>query len=187
MSVGPSIEVKLSEIDQVDVKAVVMGNEAAPLSMLVLGRKDYPLAMQVFGDPQLPLTVNMAMTGSKDNPLSMMVLGNRDQPLSLEMAITGDKEKPISASIELLNLPRFKLEDIQKLLTMQVSLPGHRRICFKVLGVEFFSVCYGGEGKVITEPYEPHDRCSEPLCQVDTRPFPEEESMPPKEYKKKKE
>lgn len=144
----------------------------ATAGITVTGSSSAPVSMMVLGDAGKPVSVGMAVTGDSSKPLSMLVLGDPNKPLSVGMAITGDPQKPVTAGIELLNLPRLTVESIQKLMSMQISLPGHRQVGIKILGLELFQLCYGGEGKVITEPYVPKDHCAEPFCHVDTRPFP---------------
>ncbi len=94
------------------------------------------------------------------------------------LKLKGDPNEPVStdSKIEILNLPRFTLQDIKDMMKTRVRIPNYSNICFKVLGVEVFSLCVSGEGQVITQPYVPNtaERCEEdPCCGQDMRPFPE--------------
>lgn len=93
------------------------------------------------------------------------------------LKLTGDPKEPVStdSKLEILNLPRFTLQDIKDMMKTRVRIPNYSNVCFKMMGVEFFSVCMSGEGQVITEPYVPNaaERCEDDCCQPDTRPFPE--------------
>tara|TARA_R110000751_G_scaffold247270_2_gene347092 strand:+ start:182 stop:679 length:498 start_codon:yes stop_codon:yes gene_type:complete len=94
------------------------------------------------------------------------------------LKLTGDPKAPVStdSKIEILNLPRFTLEDIKDLMKVRVRIPNYSNVCLKVLGVELMSVCMGGESQVITEPYRPNtaEQClTDECCAPDTRPFPE--------------
>lgn len=94
------------------------------------------------------------------------------------LKLTGDPNEPVStdSKVEIMNLPRFTLQDIKDMMKNRVRIPNYSNVCFKMLGVEFFSVCVSGEGQIITEPYVPNaaERCEEdPCCEPDTRPFPE--------------
>ncbi|HOZ85514.1 MAG TPA: hypothetical protein PK191_08485 [Niabella sp.] len=77
--------------------------------------------------------------------------------------------------VEILNLPRFTLQDIKDMQKVRVHIPNYSNICFKVFGMELFSICMNGEAQVITEPYIPNaaERCEDNCCEPDTRPFPE--------------
>ncbi len=93
------------------------------------------------------------------------------------LKLKGDKDEPVAtdSKIEIVNLPRFTLQDIKDMMKVRVRIPNYSNVCFKVLGVELFSVCMSGEGQVITEPYIPNaaERCETGCCEPDTRPFPE--------------
>jgi hypothetical protein len=118
--------------------------------------------------------MDASIKGSKEEPIAMMMLGDQQQPISAN--ITGDKERPISLAMEMTNLPRFQQAFFDKITNprIKISLPGHRQLCFKVLGQELFSVCYGGEGQIKIQPLEPEEEndCHIPICDLDTRPFP---------------
>jgi len=96
--------------------------------------------------------------------------------------LTGDSKSPVStdSKIEILNLPRFTLEDIKGLMKVRVRIPNYSNVCLKVLGVELMSVCMGGESQIITEPYIPNtqEQClNDDCCEPDTRPFPEQKKQ----------
>ena len=94
-----------------------------------------------------------------------------------KLKLTGDAKEPVAtdSKIEVLNLPRFTLQDIKDMEKVRVRIPNYSNICFKMFGVEMFSVCMSGEGQVITEPYIPNaaEKCETSCCEPDTRPFPE--------------
>jgi hypothetical protein len=156
-------------------------NGTANINANLKGSKDQPIAMMMLGDKNAPVSLksDMAMgasiKGSKEEPIAMMVLGDQRQPISAN--ITGDKDRPISLAMEMTNLPRFSVNDIKEMMKpkIKISLPGHRQLCFKVLGQELFSVCYGGEGQLKIQPLDPEDDidCQTPICDLDTRPFPQ--------------
>ena len=93
------------------------------------------------------------------------------------LKLTGDPNEPVStdSKIEILNLPRFTLDDIKDMMKVRVRIPNYSNICVKMLGVEVLNVCMGGESQVITEPYIPTaaERCEDTCCEPDTRPFPD--------------
>jgi len=74
-----------------------------------------------------------------------------------------------------LNLPKFTLQDIKDMMKVRVHVPNYSNVCFKIFGVEMFSVCMSGEAQIITEPYVPNaaENCETDCCEPDTRPFPE--------------
>jgi len=93
------------------------------------------------------------------------------------LTLKGDASAPVAtdSKIEILNLPRFTLQDIKDMMKVRVHIPNYTNVCLKVLGVEMLSVCVSGEAQVITEPYVPNaaERCETNCCEPDTRPFPE--------------
>ena len=93
------------------------------------------------------------------------------------MKLKGDAKEPIytDSKMEIMNLPRFTLQDIKDMMKVRMRIPNYTNVCFKVMGMELFSVCVSGEGQVITEPYIPNaaERCETDCCEPDTRPFPE--------------
>lgn len=93
------------------------------------------------------------------------------------LQLTGDPSKPVAtdSKMEILNLPRFTLQDIKDMMKVRMRIPNYSNICFKMFGIEMFSLCMSGEGQVITEPYIPNaaERCeTNDCCEPDTRPFP---------------
>lgn len=99
------------------------------------------------------------------------------------LKLTGDPREPVStdSKIEILNLPRFTLQDIKDMMKVRVRIPNYSNICVKMLGVEVLNVCMGGEGQIITEPYIPTsaENCEDECCKPDTRPFPERDGQNP--------
>lgn len=99
------------------------------------------------------------------------------------LKLKGDPNEPVStdSKIEILNLPRFTLDDIKNMMKVRVRIPNYSNICVKMLGVEVLSVCVGGEGQIITEPYIPTaaELCEDECCTPDTRPFPEPSGQNP--------
>jgi hypothetical protein len=136
--------------------------------------------------PEDPFEVESMIDGGLDTRMSGGFDANHSGSLetkvsgSLEtdnvLKLTGDPSEPVStdSKVELLNLPRFTLEDIKDMMKTRVRIPNYSNVCFKMMGVELFSVCMSGEGQVITEPYVPNaaERCEDDCCQPDTRPFP---------------
>lgn len=98
---------------------------------------------------------------------------NTDNVLQLK----GDAKQPVytDSKLELMNLPRFTLDDIKDLMKHRVRIPNYSSVCFKILGVELFNICMSGESQIITEPYIPTaaENCESQCCDADTRPFPE--------------
>lgn len=92
------------------------------------------------------------------------------------LKLKGDPNEPVStdSKIEILNLPRFTLDDIKDMMKVRVRIPNYSNICVKMLGVEVLNVCMGGESQIITEPYIPTsaELCEDDCCEPDTRPFP---------------
>ena len=84
------------------------------------------------------------------------------------------------SKVDILNLPHFTLQDIKDMMKVRVRIPNYSNVCFKVLGMEMFSICIGGESQVITEPYTPNaaENCETNCCEPDTRPFPEPDTNP---------
>ena len=92
---------------------------------------------------------------------------------ALETKLSGGIDT--NSKVDLLNLPHFTLQDIKDMMKVRMHIPNYSTICFKMLGMELFSICIGGEAQVITEPYVPNaaERCETNCCEPDTRPFPE--------------
>jgi hypothetical protein len=105
----------------------------------------------------------MKLTGDPKEPIATLLIGDKDKPVATD------------SKIELLNLPRFTLQDIKDMMKVRVRIPNYQQVCFKMMGVEFFTICMSGEGQVITEPYVPNakERCEDNCCEPDTRPFPD--------------
>lgn len=102
------------------------------------------------------------LTGDPNNPIATLLIGDPNKPVSTD------------SKVEILNLPRFTLQDIKDMMKVRVRIPNYSQVCFKLLGKEIFSICINGEGQVITEPYVPNaaERCEVECCEPDTRPFP---------------
>ena len=116
--------------------------------------------------------IETALSGSVENKIS----GNLNTNNTLKL--TGDAKEPVStdSKIEIMNLPRFTLQDIKGMMKNRVRIPNYTTVGLKFLGIEFFSICVSGEGQIITEPYVPNsaELCEDdPCCAPDTRPFPE--------------
>jgi len=119
--------------------------------------------------------LNTFLTGNEKSPITTLMLGDASRPMSA--LIKGDPKNPVALSFELMNLPRFKLEDIKEMTKIRMHLPHYSQFCFKILGVDLFSFCLSGEAQAITEPYIPnaHEKCEINCCEIDTSPFPEKE------------
>ena len=114
-------------------------------------------------------TTNSAkLTGDPNEPIATLLIGDPARPVSTD------------SKIEILNLPRFTLQDIKDMMKVRVRIPNYSQVCFKMLGLELFSICLNGEGQVITEPYIPNaaERCETEICELDTRPFPGDDKNP---------
>jgi hypothetical protein len=132
--------------------------------------------------PKIPTTYTHNLKPTDTFDVDTMIEGGLDTNVSGSLStdnvlkLTGDSKQPVitDSKIELLNLPRFTLKDIHDLKKTRVRIPNYSNVCFKMMGVEFFSICMSGEGQIITEPYEPTaaERCEDDCCQPDTRPFP---------------
>ena len=131
-------------------------------------------------DTQLEGSLNTNVSGTVNSTVNAKVTGDPAQPLAT--MLIGDAQRPVAtdSKIELLNLPRFTLQNIQDMMKVRVTIPNYQQICFKVLGMEFFSICLNGEAQVITEPYVPNslERCETDCCEPDTRPFPDRTNNP---------
>jgi hypothetical protein len=131
-------------------------------------------------DTQLNGTLNTNVNGSLNSTVNAKLTGDPAQPLAT--LLIGDAQRPVAtdSKIELVNLPKFTLKDIQDMMKVRVSIPNYQQICFKLLGMELFSICMNGEAQVITEPYVPNplERCEDTCCEPDTRPFPDKKDIP---------
>ena len=131
-------------------------------------------------DSTIDGTLNSNLQGGFDakhsGSLQTIVSGKLDTDNVL--TLKGDANEPVAtdSKLEILNLPRFTLQDIKDMMKVRVHIPNYSNVCFKVFGVEVFSVCMSGEAQVITEPYVPNaaERCETNCCEPDTRPFPEQ-------------
>ncbi len=112
---------------------------------------------------------------------SLNTIMSGDLATDNKVKLTGDAKEPVAtdSKIEILNLPRFTLQDIKDMQKVRVHIPNYSNVCFKIFGVEMFSICMNGEAQVITEPYVPNaaERCEDNCCEPDTRPFPERGSQ----------
>lgn len=135
-------------------------------------------------DSTIDGTLNSNLEGGFDarhsGSLQTIVSGklNTDNVLTLK----GDATQPVAtdSKIEILNLPKFTLQDIKDMMKVRVHVPNYSNVCFKLFGVEMFSVCMSGEAQIITEPYVPNaaENCEINCCEPDTRPFPESNNNP---------
>ena len=133
--------------------------------------------------PKIPSTFTHNLRPKETFDIDTMIDGGLDTNVSGSLStdnvlkLTGDSKNPVStdSKVEILNLPRFTLEDINDLRRNRVRIPNDSNLCFKLMGMELFSICMSGEGQVITEPYVPTaaERCEDECCQPDTRPFPD--------------
>lgn len=158
------------------------GNAPFDIHTTLDGSLDTTSTATIVGDPNRPLST--LLIGDRNKPLTTLVIGDRNQPLTT--LLIGDPNQPIStdSKIELLNLPRFTLQDIKDMMKVRVRMPNYSQVCFKLLGQELFSICLNGEAQVITEPYVPNamERCETECCEADTRPFPERGNGDVKEF-----
>ncbi len=119
-------------------------------------------------------TVNQNLSGTIATNVNANLTGDPAKPIAT--LIIGDLKKPVAtdSKIELMNLPRFTLQDIKDMMKVRARIPNYSQVCFKVFGQEIFSICMNGEAQVITEPYVPNamERCEVDCCEPDTRPFP---------------
>jgi hypothetical protein len=130
-------------------------------------------------DSTIDGTLNSNLEGGFDarhsGSLQTIVSGKLDTDNVL--TLKGDAAQPVAtdSKIELLNLPKFTLQDIKDMMKVRVHVPNYSNVCFKIFGVEMFSVCMSGEAQIITEPYIPNaaENCETDCCEPDTRPFPE--------------
>ena len=132
-------------------------------------------------DSTIDGTLNSNLQGGFDakhsGSLQTIVSGKLELDTDNVLTLKGDANQPVAtdSKIELLNLPKFTLQDIKDMMKVRVHVPNYSNVCFKVFGVEMFSVCMSGEAQIITEPYIPNaaERCETDCCEPDTRPFPE--------------
>ena len=143
---------------------------------LAISTAPMSMATKVTGNPAEP--VAMLMTGDAAKPITTLMKGDPDNPITT--TLQGNPQKPLAATMEILNLPRLTLTDIKDLMTpkIRIRMPNYTQLCFKLMGMEIFSLCLSGEAQTITEPYVPnaHERCEVTCCEPDTRPFPQRDS-----------
>jgi hypothetical protein len=136
--------------------------------------QDYNITFPEGISTHLDGNLTTTLAGSVNTNSTAKLIGDPNQPLAT--LLIGDKNKPIAtdSKLELLNLPRFTLQDIKDMMKVRVRIPNYSQICFKLFGQEIFTICMNGEGQVITEPYVPNamERCEPECCEPDTRPFP---------------
>jgi hypothetical protein len=125
-------------------------------------------------DGGLDTKLSGAFTATHAGALATILSGKLETDNVLKLK--GDRAEPVvtDSKMEILNLPRFTLQDIKDMMKVRMRIPNYSNVCFKMFGVEMFSVCVSGEGQVITEPYVPNaaERCETDCCEPDTRPFP---------------
>ncbi|NOQ73882.1 MAG: hypothetical protein GQ574_17880 [Crocinitomix sp.] len=134
------------------------------------------IGVDLHGDLLNNIGVNIdgGVTATMDGGLTTTLAGGiaTDNVLTLR----GDPAAPLStdSKIEIMNLPRFTLQDVKDMMSVRVRMPNYSNVCLKVLGVELMSVSMGGESQVITQPYVPNaaENCEVDCCEPDTRPFP---------------
>lgn len=156
----PLDNIRIKEIDLIEVDANVTGDPARPLATLLTGDTTKPITTQLQGDVAKPITTQLQ--------------GDPKKPITTQLQ--GDPQKPIAATMEILNIPRLSLEDIKDLMTpeLRIRMPNYEQFCLKLFGVEVLSFCLSGEFQTITEPYVPnrYERCDIDCPDLDTRPFP---------------
>lgn len=119
-------------------------------------------------DGAISTNTTAKLTGDPNEPIATLLIGDPAKPIATD------------SKIEILNLPKFTLQDIKDMMKVRMRIPNYSQVCFKILGQEIFSICMNGEGQVITEPYVPNamERCEVECCEPDTRPFPEDPRTP---------
>jgi hypothetical protein len=144
-------------------------------SAKLTGDPNLPIASLITGDASKPVATRIS--GDAANPIATLITGDANKPVTITTNLQGNSAKPVATTVELLNLPRFTLNDIKDLAIpkIRVRVPNYTEFCFKLLGTEIFSFCMAGEAQAITEPYIPnaHEKCEIQCCEPDTRPFPE--------------
>lgn len=158
----PLDNIRIKEIDLIEVEAELTGDPARPIATLLTGDTAKPITTQLQGDPAKPITTQLQ--------------GDPAKPITTQLQ--GDPAKPIAATVEVLNIPRLSLEDIKDLMTpeIRIRMPNYEQLCLKLFGVEILSLCLSGELQTITEPYVPNrfERCDLGCPDLDTRPFPDD-------------
>ena len=134
--------------------------------------------LELAGGLTLTLTdITTHLVGDPARPIATLLTGDPAKPMTT--LITGDPNKPVA--MEILNLPRFSLQDIKDLKTGRMRIPHYNQLCFKIFGLDIFSFCLSGESQVISDHYEPnaYEKCEIPCCEIDIRPFPGENPSSP--------
>ncbi len=157
-----------------------MGSPSIPTEYDINLHEGISVDTKLDGNLNTTLGGTLTLAGGISTTNSAKLTGDPAQPIAT--LLIGDPNKPVAtdSKIEILNLPRFTLQDIKDMMKVRVHIPNYSQICFKVLGQEFFSICINGEAQVITEPYIPNaaERCEDDCCEPDTRPFPERTDNP---------
>ena len=137
--------------------------------------KDFNLETNIEGE--LGSKLSGGFDANHSGEIGVDMSGKLELDTENVLTLKGDEKSPVytDSKLELLNLPRFTLQDIKDMMKVRMRIPNNQTVCFKVMGMEFFSICMSGEGQVITEPYIPNaaERCETNCCEPDTRPFPE--------------
>lgn len=152
-----------------------MGSPTIPQDYRFTFPEGVPVDTHLDGTLTTNLGGTLTLAGGITTTNSAKLTGDPAQPIAT--LLIGDPNKPVStdSKVEILNLPRFTLQDIKDMMKVRVRIPNYSQVCFKMFGQEIFSICVNGEGQVITEPYIPNaaERCETECCEPDTRPFPD--------------
>src|SRR5690242_11394033 len=89
--------------------------------------------------PDKPFDVDSTVEATLNSNVQVSGKLDTDNVLKLK----GDASEPVAtdSKVEILNLPRFTLQDIKDMMKVRVHIPNYSNVCFKVFGVEMFSVC----------------------------------------------
>src|SRR4051794_21593358 len=71
---------------------------------------------------------NAKLTGDPAQPIATLLIGDPNKPIATD------------SKVEILNLPRFTLQDIKDMMKVRVRIPNYSQVCFKLLGQEIFSI-----------------------------------------------
>src|SRR5450755_4081617 len=112
-----------------------MGSPSIPKDFTLTTSLDADIASTFDGTVNTNLNSNSTLNSTSD--VTAKLIGDAKQPLAT--LLIGDPKQPIttSSSIELVNLPRFTLQDIKDLLKVRVRIPNYSQLCFKLFGQEF--------------------------------------------------